>query len=182
MEIAWGLWRCVSDMLRAMSDTQGEAGERWLAENTSRRKQMPVLTVANSHGSVMVGHGNEVIHIRPCWQVTDKLGHVQTSEHKTQKSPLNVVNSGKAGVTQQPLLCDRPECRAALKPRCRRNEWTATWGAQGLVPTTGTFKLKKRSFLYPNPRWSGEKRLWADEGAAVTMQKWLLVPKLQLVP
>lgn len=96
----------------------------WLrAFQDLRRKQMPVLTVANPHGSIMIGHGNEVIHIRPCWQVTDKLGHVQTSEHKTQKQPLNMFNSEKVGVTQQPLLCNRLEHSEALKHQLLE-EWT----------------------------------------------------------
>ena len=58
---------CVNKVLRAVRGTQEEAGER-LAEgiSTSRRKQMPVLTVANPHGSIMIRHGNEVVHIRPC--------------------------------------------------------------------------------------------------------------------
>lgn len=30
-----------------------------------RGKQMPVLTVANPHGSIVIGHGDEVVHIRP---------------------------------------------------------------------------------------------------------------------
>ena len=59
---------CASLELRATPGCR-ERLEGGLAKGPSqelRREQMPVLTVTNPHGSIMIGHGNEVIHIRPC--------------------------------------------------------------------------------------------------------------------
>lgn len=51
-----------------------------------RRTQQQLLTVAHSHGSIVIGNCNEVIHVWACSWVADKLGHVQTSGSKHKVS------------------------------------------------------------------------------------------------
>lgn len=53
------LWQC----LALRKDTERTPGR---AFPYLRRKQIPILTVTNPHGSIVIGHSNEIINIRPC--------------------------------------------------------------------------------------------------------------------
>lgn len=57
------------------------------------RTQQQLLTVAHSHGSIVIGYCNEVIHVWACSWVADKLRHVQTPgrKHKTISTPVTIT-------------------------------------------------------------------------------------------